>query len=122
VASTNEQILETLRAEHRQFVQELLDANKDLVERADRLGLDVNYDHENDELLCTIDKPVEAATVSIANTVYFRYDPDTLRIVGFGVLGLRAHAGRSEAMDRLIARALLSPGDAAQAARDLVLV
>jgi hypothetical protein len=71
-------------------------------------------------LLCTLGKPVEAATISIGNSVFFRYDLETLKIVGFGVLGLRAHRGENATLDRLASRVLLDPGEAAQAARDLV--
>lgn len=118
--ATDEHILATLRAEHHQFMADLMRANEDFPERAERLGLDVHYDHQSDELMCTIGKPVEAGTISIGNTVFFRYDLDTLKFVGFGVLGFRAHLGENEAIDRLSGRVLRSPADAARAARDLV--
>lgn len=120
MATADEQIVETLRQQHHQFLVRLAAANDDLAERARRFGLDVHYDYLNDELLCTLGRPAESGTVSIGNTAFFRYDLDTLKIVGFGVLGLRAHRGENATLDRLANRALIDPGEAAQAARELV--
>lgn len=118
--AADKQIVETLRREHDHFVAELLAANEDLAEHAGD-GLDVYYDHESDELSVTIGPIVEAATVSVANTLFLRYDVDSLRIVGFGVLGLRAHQGENEAVDRLLELAVKQPGVAWATARALAL-
>jgi hypothetical protein len=115
-------ILVELQKEHHELLQRLIAANNDLEERVHQLGLDVFYDHDTDELLCIIGKPVEAATVSIDNMLFFRYDVETLKIVGFGILGLRVHRGKNELLDRIAAYVLTEPGMAAQAARALALV
>ncbi len=120
MVENHDHIVTELANEHRELLRRLSEANADLVERVHQLGLSLSYDHESDEFLCIIGEPVEAATISIDNILFFRYDPETLKIVGFGILGLRAHRGKSELLERIapydpIAVARTMAGEAARA-------
>src|SRR3712207_1863401 len=54
-----------------------------------------------DDLLLTIGPTIEAATLSVGDWMYARYDPDTLKIVGLGVLGLRASRAHTPEFARM---------------------
>lgn len=66
-------------------------ANADLRERLERLDLRVSYDEEFDIFLLAIGDPQEAITEEIddGHGLQLRLDPETLKIVGFEVMGFR---------------------------------
>ncbi|MGH2584432.1 MAG: hypothetical protein ACRDJE_05905 [Dehalococcoidia bacterium] len=85
-----EEMNQRLKDEHLAIIQEILDANQDLQERAASLGMLTVYDEEDDILRAIIGQPTEAATESIEHTIRLRVEPETLKLVGIEVLGFKA--------------------------------
>ncbi|MDA0733246.1 MAG: DUF2283 domain-containing protein [Chloroflexi bacterium] len=62
-------------------------ANFDLLERLIGLGAEIAYDEDSDVLFITIGhEPNEAVTEHLIDTIYYRIDPDSLKIVGITIL------------------------------------
>lgn len=81
------------RRRHDDALRAIFAANADRedLERRMRVeGLTASYDRDSDTLIIRIGKPREATTESIANRLLLRVDPDTLKYVGFEVLGFKA--------------------------------
>jgi hypothetical protein len=78
-----------LTDEHLAFVKQIMAANDDLMERMQALNYQTTYDHEDDYFEVTIGGPTEAETTTLNNTLFLRFDPDTLKLVGFGILGFQ---------------------------------
>lgn len=73
------------------IAEKIMVANADLRERLEALDLRVSYDEEFDIFLIAIGDPQEAITEEIdgAHGLQFRVDPETLKIVGFEIMGFR---------------------------------
>ena len=66
--------------------QDLLDANKDYLERIERDGLQAVYDAKLDSLFVELGGPKEALSEHLVDNIMIRVEPDTLRIVGLEIL------------------------------------
>jgi hypothetical protein len=89
----NAQLMQELRRRHDSALRAIAAANADRDEFERRLrdeGVTAYYDRDDDVLIVQIGKPVEATTESIANCLLLRVDPDTLKYVGFEILGFNA--------------------------------
>lgn len=75
----------------RSIEQEIIAANADLEERLRHLGVRVTYDDEFDIFLLAIGEPQEAMTEEVedGHGLQIRVDPETLKIVGFEIMGFR---------------------------------
>ena len=82
--------LEVEAREHAVWLRQVMAANNDLAERLDALGITVDYDDEDDALYLNIGPPTEALTTPVADEVYYRVEPDTLKIVGVECWSFRA--------------------------------
>ncbi|MCH7811492.1 MAG: DUF2283 domain-containing protein [Chloroflexi bacterium] len=71
---------------------ELLAANSDLEERLGSLNIVVTYDAEFDIFLLSLGEPQPAITeeISSGHGLQVRLDPETLKIVGFEILGFQS--------------------------------
>lgn len=98
--SPADQVMEALDREHLAVLARIRAANADLQERLESLGVTVSYDREDDVLMLLFGRPEEAMSESIDNTLLLRVHPETLKIVGVEVVGLRAHlADRPDLFD-----------------------
>jgi uncharacterized protein YuzE len=79
-----------LEQEHRAWLPRILATNEDLADRIQALGVSVDYDEDDDALFIYFGPPVEALTESVNGVVYIRVDPDTLKIYGVEVWGVRS--------------------------------
>jgi hypothetical protein len=78
-----------LEAAHQAELRAIAAGNDDLGERARELGVTVTYDREDDLLTLTLGPAREAVTESVDNTLYVRVNPETRKILGFEVSGVR---------------------------------
>jgi len=92
--ASTEQLVQKLRAERNQLLQQIVAANADIDQRIRELGVTVCYDREDDVLLISIGAHTEAITESIEPGRLARLDPETLKIVGLEVLGFVAQIAR----------------------------
>ena len=71
---------------------QILAANSDLEERLGSLNVVVTYDAEFDIFLLSLGEPQPAITeeVSSGHGLQVRLDPETLKIVGFEILGFQS--------------------------------
>ncbi|HEY7067424.1 MAG TPA: DUF2283 domain-containing protein [Chloroflexota bacterium] len=90
-----------LAKEHHEWLLSILAANDDLAERIEALGVSMDYDEEDDALFVNFGPLVEALTESVNGVVYVRVDPDTLKIYGVEVWGVRALVAEAAAGVRL---------------------
>jgi hypothetical protein len=68
-------------------LEKVAEANFDILERLDKWGAGITYDEDSDVLLINIGhKPNEAITEHLIDTIYYRIDPDSLKIVGLTIL------------------------------------
>lgn len=81
-ANERQMMLANLAREHAEMIDAIFSANADLSERMATLSKELVYDPEDDYFAIVIGPPVEATTETIANTIAFRVEPDTLKIVG----------------------------------------
>jgi hypothetical protein len=65
---------------------ELLDANRQYIDRVEREGLYAVYDATLDTLFLEIGGPGEALSEHLVDNVMVRVDPETLHIVGLEIL------------------------------------
>jgi len=94
-AAERSEVIADLAREHADAVRAIMDANEDLSERLSDQGTYFVYDEEDDFFAIMIGPPVEAVTESIANTILFRVEPETLKIVGIEIFDFekrRKHA------------------------------
>ncbi|HTE85395.1 MAG TPA: hypothetical protein VK821_11740 [Dehalococcoidia bacterium] len=91
MAPLSDKAVRELQEEHVRSLEELIAANRDLGQRVLQLGVTAVLDRDDDVLILTIGKPQEAVAESIDNTLYFRADPRSLKIVGLELRGFRGH-------------------------------
>jgi len=106
--------------EHNEALQEILKANEDLADRMRSLSYHMLYDREDDTLTVTFGEPEEAITESSANRMYLRFEPETLKIVGFEI----PHVSKRLKDDRILGdmlRSILPKADLAGELRGAVL-
>ncbi|MBM2811672.1 MAG: hypothetical protein HW416_2431 [Chloroflexi bacterium] len=112
-----------LIAKHVASVRTVIDANLDLQERLASLSLCVVHDREDDLFTLTIGEPQEAVTESVRNRLYFRVDPDTLKIVGIEIPHVSARLNDDPLLEGFLRRFLPLAGPeqtpAIEAAREL---
>jgi uncharacterized protein YuzE len=87
--TANQNFLDKLEREHAAYLRRIMAANGDFAERATTLGARAEYDRDQDTLSISIGPAVEASAESIDNRVFISVDPETLKIVGIDVMGLR---------------------------------
>ncbi len=75
---------------HAESMREILDLNRDLEQRLSTLSVSMLHDRDDDLFILTIGEAQEAITESVGNLLYFRLEPDTLKIVGIEI----PHASR----------------------------
>lgn len=115
------ELIEGLRREHAMWLLEILNANQDFEQRVSAAGgFTVEYDPADDLLMLTLGRPVDAATETFGNVIAVRYDPDSLKIVGLEILGLRANMLKRPEFSRLYEQAVRDPEAAARTARTLM--
>ncbi len=120
MATTGLGINEAMQHDSETHLADVMAAHNDLSQRVVETGFNVWYDHAIDDLLLTIGSSVEAATIPIGDWLYVRYEPDTLKIVGFGVLGLRTAMKDSRSFAIMYEQAIRDPGEAVETFRKLV--
>jgi uncharacterized protein YuzE len=81
-----------LEREHRDSLAAILNANQDLAERIQRLGVTADYDPSDDVLYISIGPSTAAVAESIDNTIFLRVEPDTLKLASIEVWGVRSAA------------------------------
>jgi hypothetical protein len=81
--------VERLEAEQRAWLREVLAHNEDLEERVRVRGIRSFYDEANDLLSVSFGAPEPASTESVDDVLYLRVAPETLKIVGIEILGVR---------------------------------
>ena len=69
---------------------QLLDANRDYLERIERDGLRAVYDGTLDALFIEIGGAKEGLSEHLADNIMLRIDPDTLQIIGLEILDFLA--------------------------------
>ena len=69
---------------------QLLDANRDYLERIERDGLRAVYDGTLDALFIEIGGPKVGLSEHLADNIMLRIDPDTLQIIGLEILDFLA--------------------------------
>ncbi len=94
--------MDQLAEEHAASLREVAAANRDLRSRLTELSVRVLHDRDDDTFILTIGEPQEAITESVRNRLYYRLDPDTLKIVGIEI----PHVSRRLADDPLLASLL----------------
>jgi hypothetical protein len=87
--AASEELMQQLQAEHAEMIRAIVDANRDLVTRSQSLGVHAVYDPGEDAISVTIGPAIEASTESVDNRIYFSVEPDTLKIVGIDIFGVR---------------------------------
>jgi len=115
--------MKKLVEEHIDSVKKIIASNLDLQDRLASGSLCVMYDRDEDLFLLTIGEPQEAVTESVRNRLYFRVDPDSLRIVGIEI----PHVSRrlkddpllSGFLRRFLPQASMESSSAVAAASDL---
>ena len=65
---------------------ELVEANRDYIERIEREGLNAVYDATLDTLFIDIGEPKEALSEHLADNIMIRVAPDSLRVGGLEIL------------------------------------
>jgi hypothetical protein len=78
-------VIARLAREHHDMLRALFAANDDLRDRVARLGVVAEYDPDEDYFGLVIGGPAEATTESLANTILFRVEPETLKLVGIEI-------------------------------------
>src|SRR6266566_4837556 len=91
MASLSDNDVRELQVEHLRSIEQLIAANRDLGQRVLQLGVTAVLDRDDDVLILTIGRPQEAVAESIDNTLYFRADPKSLKIVGVELCRFRSH-------------------------------
>ncbi len=81
----DEKSIAALQAESRAFLQEIVEANRDLNKRLADIDVCVSYEPGEDLFTLMLGDPQEALTESIDNVFYIRVDPESLAIVGIEV-------------------------------------
>ncbi len=71
--------------------KDIFEANADLEERVGKLDVRISYDEEFDIFLIAFGRSTRAITEEIRDGLYARVDPESLKIVGFEILGFRRH-------------------------------
>lgn len=66
--------------------EELVDANRDYLERVEREGVQAIYDAKLDTLFVEFGGPKEALSEHLVDNIMLRVDPETLHIVGIEIL------------------------------------
>lgn len=77
------------KAEDVNTLTEILEANHDLESRLKSELLSVTYDDEFDIFMVTIGDPRPCATEDVADGLQIRYDPQSLKVSAFEILGFR---------------------------------
>jgi hypothetical protein len=87
--ATPEELMHHLEAEHAEMIRAIVAANHDLAARSHSLGVRAEYDPDEDAISVTIGPTVETSTESVDNRFYFSVEPETLKIVGIDIFGVR---------------------------------
>jgi hypothetical protein len=87
--AASEELMQQLQAEHAEMIRAIVDANQDLATRSQLLGVRAEYDSDEDVISVTIGPVVEASTESVDNRFYLSVEPDSLKIVGIDIFGVR---------------------------------
>jgi hypothetical protein len=74
-----------LAQEHAESIRAIFAANDDLGGRLEAAKKDLVYDPDDDYFAIMIDGPAEAITESFANSIVFRVEPGTLKILGIEI-------------------------------------
>ena len=113
-ASLAQQAMDRLAAEHAALLQRVTAANTDFEQRMQALGLSIYYDPADDCFMLLLGGAGPAANVEVDDTLHYRLDPDTLKIVGFEIPSLTLfasrHPTRAGAVRQLASRAGQHPG------------
>ncbi len=64
--------------------------NMDLTERLFTEGVTIAYDEDGDTLFITIGQPHEAITEQIVDSLFYRIDPVTLKVIGCIIIGFES--------------------------------
>jgi hypothetical protein len=118
--AAEQNLIDSMRADYQALITEIVDANQDLKERLIGSRLDVVYDSEEDMFFITIGDRVEALTETVNNTILLRYDPDTLKIVGIGAMGVKSNVPEASKVRKMYHLVLDAPGEVADVVRELV--
>ena len=78
-------VVARLAREHHDMLRAIFAANEDIRARVARLGVVAEYDADEDYFGLVIGGPAEATTESLANTILFRVEPQTLKLVGIEI-------------------------------------
>lgn len=65
-------------------------ANVDLAERLLNEGVSIAYDEDGDTLFLTIGEGGEAVSDQMVDGIYFRINPDTLKVVGCVIVAFKS--------------------------------
>jgi hypothetical protein len=115
--------MERFVQEHAASLREVSAANRDLALRLTTLSVQVRHDRDDDTFVLTIGEPQEAITESVRNRLFYRLDPDTLKIVGIEIPHVSARLAGDPTLASILRRLLpltaLDSPQAAEIARDL---
>ena len=64
--------------------------NMDLTERLFSEGVTISYDKDGDTLFITIGDPREAITEQIVDSLFYRIEPVTLKVIGCIIIGFES--------------------------------
>ena len=78
-------VMARLAREHHDLLRAIFAANEDTRDRVARLGVVAAYDPDEDYFGLVIGGPAEATIESLANTILFRVEPETLKLVGIEI-------------------------------------
>jgi hypothetical protein len=87
--AASEELMQQLQAEHAEMIRAIVEANRDLATRSQALGVRAGYDPDEDVISVTIGPVVESSTESVDHRFYFSVEPDSLKIVGIDIFGVR---------------------------------
>lgn len=83
----------------------LAQANYDLLDRIEREGIALYYNHEADTLSLVIGEPREGVTEPMIDDIFCRLDPESLKVIGVEIVAFR----RDFLRKNKIARKVFSP-------------
>jgi hypothetical protein len=87
--TADQDFLNQLEREHGAYLRRIMEANADFAERATALGARAEYNRDEDMLSISVGPVTEASAESIDNYVFISVEPETLKIVGIDVMGVR---------------------------------
>jgi hypothetical protein len=103
--STSE-LMQQIQKDNASFWDEVVVANADFEERAGQLGVTFTYDADDDTLMIDVGPRLPSLTHDIDGVRLVRIDPNSLKIVGFDIVGLKANIGElPELVDVFVALA-----------------